>query len=103
MAESAKAFPKHTRKADYLKAIKIIEKCTSKGKYTEGICIILGDIRYKSSDGYGSAPWVSWDDIQPYYPEFKNVACPPTDKNIKHHNELRLKILKRALKDLEAS
>lgn len=103
MTESAKAFPKRTRKADYLKATKIIEACIAKGKRTEGICVVLGDVHYKSSLGYFHAPWVGWTGMQPYYPEFKNVACPRMDSDNEVHNELRLKILKRALKDLEAS
>lgn len=45
-------------------------------KYSEGICIALGDIAYEKRGGYMNCPWTGWNGLLRYYPIFKKYKAP---------------------------
>ena len=45
-------------------------------KYSEGICVALGDIAYEKQGGYMNCPWARWNELLKYYPIFKKYKAP---------------------------
>lgn len=45
-------------------------------KYSEGICIALGNIAYEKQGGYMNCPWYGWIELQKHYPIFRKYKAP---------------------------
>ena len=55
------------RRADYLKAIEILNGWLSGGYVSRyALCILLGEVRYKD---YFRSPWNNFNELHKYYPE----------------------------------